>query len=297
MKVHTLTHKQIFSLYTQTDTHFPSTHTLTHKLILTLPLHTRTFVLSKIMYIARDPTTESLKTILDSISLSATMEVTAVKDIKPAAQWEIQHQEFSIQEQALKLDTDLQLSEDDSSTYIQDITKIPVTRAPSFDEHHPSCAAHDQDADNAGISFLTESAWDTEQGIQGALAQTPAMSLDEQSSTDCTISLASSSEYLPSISNGYESIQGRTESIRSDGYIPVDASTVNSTTSASSNWPSTNTDHPHSPTDSDPKLVQQTTTSFLLGSMVTGKEVPALTAEHSTSGFLSSTSHDEQHQL
>ena len=166
------------------------------------------------VFMVRDPTTESLRTVLDLLSLPATGETPATPSVTIDVHDDSKPRDLLPSESVLKVVTDFQFLDDNSLTYI-----------------------HLGDPMLLSSTVSGDSALNDEDGLlhEYLFQQTNALCHYKQPSTDCSISLTSTLDDQPFSSSGHESKQARTDSEQSDGYTTMGAITLRLPTAPNSN--------------------------------------------------------------
>ena len=148
-------------------------------------------------FMGRDPSTGSIRTVLDLLSLPNVAQVSSTQSVSVDIHDDYGTQKFMPSEPTFKLITDLPFSDDDSTTYIH--LGVPMPLSPTVTTNGP-----------------------TDDLI---LQQTHFPCQNEQPLSDCTVSITSDLDDPPSSSGGYEGAHEKQDSVRPDGYTTVSGMT------------------------------------------------------------------------
>ena len=153
-------------------------------------------------FLGRDPTTESLRTILELLSLPNTAElIPATKSADVDVNDDGEPQDLTLSEPVLKAVTDLQFSDNDSRTYIHLGIPVPLSSTPNTET-----ALNDDELTHESI-----------------LPHNHVLCHCQQTSTN---SLTSTLDDWLINSSGYDSILERRNSELSDGYTTMSVITA-----------------------------------------------------------------------
>ena len=179
-------------------------------------------------FIGRDPSTGSIRTVLDLLSLPNAAQVSSTQNVSVDVHDDYRTQKFIPPEPTFKLVTDLHFSDDDSTTYIHLGDPVPLS---------PTTTARPSD--------------------NSILQQTHFPYHNEDPLSDCTVSITSDfDDPLPS-SSGYEGANEGQDSVRSDGYTTVSAMTTRLPTAGGFDHNSAKMVEVHRILDLQPEVVQQ----------------------------------------